>query len=52
MADRRWVRNRSGLEVPVDIDRDMDEVTFDQMVESGDLTVVDKAAAKKPSSKK
>lgn len=48
-GDRRLVANRSGLEVQVDIGRDMDEATFDRMVEAGDLTPV-KAAAK--SSKK
>ncbi len=38
MSDRRLVRNRSGCLVAIDIDRDMDEPTFDAMVERGDLT--------------
>jgi hypothetical protein len=54
MADgRRIVTNRSGLEVPVDIGRDMDEATFNRMVASGDLTPVEQTkATAKPSSKK
>lgn len=48
MADRRLVENRSGLRVPVDIGRDMDEATFDAMVERGDLTPVDEKPAKRP----
>lgn len=41
MGDRRvLVRNTSGLEVPVDIGRDMDEATFDRMVANGELTPV------------
>lgn len=54
-ADRRLVENRSGLRVHVDVGRDMDEATFDAMVERGDLTpVVDEKpkAASKSSSKK
>lgn len=50
-SGRRLVRNRSGLEVHVDIDRDMDEATFDRMVAAGDLTPVEeskpRASAKK-----
>ena len=46
MADRRLVKNRSGLEVFVDIDRDMDEATFDSLVKAGDLTPVEKPAKK------
>ena len=51
MADRRLVKNRSGLEVFVDIDRDMDEATFDAMVERGDLTPVEKKPAKSQAKK-
>jgi len=47
MADRRLVKNRSGLRVLVDIDRDMDEATFDAMVARGDLTPVKDAPATK-----
>lgn len=38
MADRRLARNRHGVLVGVDLGRDMDEATFDRLVESGDLT--------------
>jgi hypothetical protein len=41
MSDRRLVVNRSGATVAVDIGRDMDEPTFDAMVERGDLTPVE-----------
>jgi len=51
MADRRLVKNRSGLRVLVDIDRDMDEATFDALVERGELTPVKDAPAAKKSKK-
>lgn len=51
MADRRLVKNKSGLEVLVDIDRDMDEATFDAMVKRGDLTPVEKKPAAKSAKK-
>lgn len=38
MGDRRFVLNKSGIRVGVDVGRDMDEKTFDALVESGDLT--------------
>lgn len=55
-ADRRHVRGRGGAEVWVDIDRDMDEATFDAMVKRGDLTPIEekkpaKTAAKSSSKK-
>jgi hypothetical protein len=39
-ADRRLVKNRSGLTVAVDIGPDMDEATFDRLVEAGELEPV------------
>lgn len=46
MADRRLVENSSGYRVLVDVGRDMDEATFDAMVERGDLTPVSEPKAK------
>lgn len=51
-AERRLVKNRSGLEVYVDLDRDMDEATFDRLVAAGDLTPVEKPKTTKSSAKK
>lgn len=52
-GERRLVTNRSGLEVWIDIDRDMDERTFDRLVGTGDLTPVEQPkTTAKPSSKK
>jgi hypothetical protein len=51
MADRRLVENKSGLRVLVDIDRDMDEATFDAMVKRGDLRPVDDKPVKKAAAK-
>lgn len=54
MADRRLVTNRHGLKVAVDLGRDMDESTFDHLVEAGDLTPVkpESKSTPKVSSKK
>ena len=55
MGDRRLAKNRAGLTVAVDIGTDMDEATFDRLVEAGDLTPVKaetKSTASKSSSKK
>lgn len=55
MADRRLVKNRAGLTVAVDLGTDMDERTFDRLVEAGDLTPVkseNKSTTSKSSSKK
>lgn len=54
MADRRYVTNRSGTRVGVDVGVDMDEATFDAMVERGDLTPEPEPmkAAAKPAPKK
>lgn len=38
MGDRRYVLNKSGQRVGVDLGRDMDEKTFDALVAAGDLT--------------
>ena len=54
MAERRLVVNGSGTTVGIDVGVDMDEATFDAMVERGDLTPVQeskKAAAKSQSKK-
>ena len=45
-GERRKVRGLGGNVVWVDIDRDMDQRTFDAMVERGDLTVLDEPKAK------
>lgn len=49
MGERRFVRGGGGAEVWVDIDRDMDQATFDAMVERGELTPIEepKASTKK-----
>lgn len=54
MSERRLVRGNGGAEVWVDIDRDMDQATFDAMVDRGELTPIDapKKPTAKPSSKK
>ena len=38
MSERRFVRGPFGAEVWVDIDRDMDQATFDRQVAAGELT--------------
>ena len=45
MSARHFVRGPFGAEVWVDIDVDMDQRTFDAMVERGELTVLDKPKA-------
>ncbi len=41
MSERRFVRGPFGAEVWIDIDRDMDQATFDRLVAVGDLTPID-----------
>lgn len=50
---RQYVVNRSGVRVGVDVGRDMDQQTFDSLVERGDLTPVkdDERPAKKAAAK-
>lgn len=53
MGDRRFVLNKSGIRVGVDVGRDMDEKTFDALVAAGDLKPEpEKKAAAKPAAKK
>lgn len=49
-VQRRYVLNGSGVRVGVDVGRDMDQATFDSMVERGELTPV-KEPSKSKSSK-
>lgn len=44
MGDRILVRNQSGLESFIDLDRDMDQATLDRLVAIGDLELVDGSA--------
>jgi hypothetical protein len=46
MGERRWVRGEGGLVVPIDIDRDVDQATFDSKVERGDWEEVADPTAK------
>lgn len=47
--ERVLVRNKSGLEVYIDLGRDMDRKTLDSMIGAGDLSLVEggKKASKK-----
>jgi len=51
MSERRLVKNQSGTLVGVDVGVDMDEATFDALVERGELTPVKDAPAAKKSKK-